>query len=88
MVADVVTIFILIFAEAELEEEGGHADGGYYDQGQGAGEGAAAGVDDDQGQGEEEQGRGEDGPAAWWGRGGRLGSGVWQGVPAAYGYTG
>ena len=70
-----------VSAEAELEEEGGQADGGYYDQGEGAVEGAVAGVDDDQGQGEEEQGRGEDGPAAWWGRRGRLGSGVWQGVP-------
>jgi len=29
-------------AEAELEEKGGHTDGGYYDQGQGLEKGAAA----------------------------------------------
>jgi len=59
-------------AEAELEEKGGHTDGGYYDQARGLEKARAAGVDDDQSQGKEEQGRGEDGPAAWWGRGGRL----------------
>lgn len=76
-----------VSAEAELEEEGGEADGGYDDQGEGTVEGAVAGVDDDQGEGEEEQGRGEDGPAAWWGRRGRLGSGVWQGVPLQWLYS-
>ena len=39
-----------VFAETELQQEGGESDGGDDDQGQGTGESAVAGVDDDQSQ--------------------------------------
>lgn len=69
-----------VFAETELQQESGEADGGNDDQSQRAGEGATAGVDDDQREGEEKESGSEDGPAAWRVIGVRLGSGVGQGV--------
>jgi len=77
-----------VLAEAKLQQESGESDRGHHHQGERAGEGGAAGIDDDQSEREQEQSGGNDRPAArlplWLGlgRGGRVGSGVGQGVPS------
>jgi hypothetical protein len=67
-----------VFAKAKLQQKRGESDGRHHHQRQRTGKGASAGIDHHQRQREQEQPRREDGPAAWWWRRGRLGSGVWQ----------
>jgi len=79
-----------VLAKTKLQEEGGESDSRYHHQGERAGKSGPAGVDHHQCEREEKQSGGNDGPAAGlplWrglelGRGGRVGSGVGQGVPS------
>lgn len=69
-------------AKTKLQEKSRESDGRDNNQGEWTGEGRAARVDHHESQGEEQQSGGNDGPAPGLGRGGRVGSGVGQGVPS------
>jgi hypothetical protein len=75
-----------VLAKTQLQQESCESDGRHDDQGQRTVERGAASVDHHQSEREQEQSGGDDSPAArlrlWRGRGGRVGSGVGQGVPS------
>ena len=77
-----------ILAKAQLQEQSGETDSRHHYHGERAGESGSAGVDHDQREREQKQSGGNDAPAAglrrWLGLrdGGRVGSGVGQGIPS------
>ena len=71
-----------IFAQTQLQQEGGQSDRGHNHQSQRTEECGTAGVDHHQSEREEQQTGGNDAPAAGLGRGGRVGSGIGQGFPS------
>ena len=73
---------VSVLAKTKLQQQSGESDGRDDHQGERAEERGTAGVDHHQSEREQEQSGGNDGPAAWLGRGGRVGSGVGQGVPS------
>ena len=87
--ADVVPYLgALVLAKAQLQQECGESDGRHDHESERTGERGPAGVDHHQSEREQKQSGGNDGPAArlplWLGlgRGGRVGSGIGQGIPS------
>jgi hypothetical protein len=69
-----------VVAQTELQQQGSQSDCRNHNQGDGAEEGGGAGVDHHQSESEQKEARSDNGPAARFGGGSRVGCAVGQGV--------